>query len=428
MKSININSLSVLFSLIATFGFIGCTPDDEELRLGPKVEALFTVSDISTPEMKNTFLLESSTDQGFTFKWDLGNGEVFIGQQTDTAYYENQGAYDITLTVLSAGGYSVATQTLEVANDAVTGTSAVVDGGMENPEAWSTTSSGNTPTEFNFDNDALQVINGTNAQSTFAVWQAVELKGGRAYQFDATIKGEGMNNSWMEVILINEEPEEGSDPSGDVFTGLNTWTGCGVDAFEGKLSDLSCLGDGKVNVATDGTYYLVIKVGSWDGSLGNGGITIDDVEFIAQPRLTEGANILEGSDMENPDAWNIANMGATLTDLEFTDGAMKFTNGTVSAQTNIGVWQAVDVEAGQIYKLKATVNDPGSTSSWQEFYVSTTAPEDGTDYSTGRVEIGNTTSFDEAGTVYVVIKVGSWDGNLAAEGVTIDDVELVEMN
>ena len=92
------------------------------------------------------------------------------------------------------------------------------------------------------------------------------------------------------------------------------------------------------------------------------------------------------------------------------------------------VWQAVDVEANQIYKLKATVNDPGSTGSWKEFYISMTPPADGVDYTTGRIEPGNTKSFTEAGTVYVLVKVGSWDGKLGADGVSIDDVELVEMH
>ncbi|GAA5043383.1 hypothetical protein GCM10011506_46570 [Marivirga lumbricoides] len=419
-----IKSLGVLGLLLIGFA---CTPEDEDLSLGQKAEAAFTVEAIEG--MRNTYQLRSTAESAFIYKWDLGDGEEpFSGTQIDTAFFENKGAYTITLTVVSEGGYSTTTQNIEVKNDAVTGTSAINAGNMEVDSAWTFTVSGTAETNYEFIDGALTITNGNPSQGGVAIWQAVELKGGRAYVFDADMKGAGMTNSWVEVILLDEAPEEGSDPSGTAFTGLHTWTGCGSTAFESALSDISCLGDGKVNIAEDGTYYIVIKVGSWDGYLGDGGVTIDNIEFVAQERLTEGDNILEGSDMETPAAWNIANMGATLTTLEFTDGVMKFTNGTTSVQTNIGVWQAVEVEAGQIYKMKADVNDPGSTSSWQEFYVSTTAPEDGTDYSTGRIYVGNTISFAESGTVYVVIKVGSWDGNLAAEGVTIDNVELVEMN
>lgn len=421
-----IKSIGVLGLLLIG---ISCTPEDEDLSLGKKAEAAFTVEAIDG--MRNTYQLRSTTDNAFIYKWDLGNGtEPFNGTQIDTAFFEEKGAYTITLTAVSDGGHSTTSETIEIASDAVTGTSAITAGNMEVDSAWSFTTSGNTETSYEFIDGALNVTNGNSSQGGVAIWQAVELKGGRAYKFNASVSGAGMTNSWMEVILLEEAPEEGSDPTGTVFSGLNTWTGCGITAFESALSDISCLGDGKVNIAEDGTYYIVIKVGSWGGYLGNGGVTIDNIEFVAQERLTEGENILAGSDMETPDDWKIAKMGAdvTLTTLEFTDGVMKFTNGTTSAQTNIGVWQAVEVEAGQIYKLKADVNDPGSTSSWQEFFVSTTAPEDGTDYSTGRVYVGNTTSFSESGIVYVVVKVGSWNGNLAAEGVTIDNVELVEMN
>ncbi|GAB3340465.1 hypothetical protein GCM10027429_27980 [Marivirga atlantica] len=428
MKSININSFSIVAGFLMIFGGISCTPDDEELGLGPKAEAAFTITDISTQNSKNTYVLQSTTEKGFSYKWNLGNGNEFVGEATDTVTYDDRGTYEVTLTVLSAGGYSTATQTVDVANDAVTGSSAVSGGDMENEEAWSFTASGNTEINYTFSDGALNVTNGNPAQSTLAIWQAVELKGGRAYQFDASVKGSGMTNSWLEVILLQDEPEEGSDPSGDVFTGLNTWTGCGNDAFDTTLGELSCLGDGKVNIATDGTYYLVIKTGSWDGNLGENGLWLDDIQFVAQPRLLEGDNILEGSDMENPAAWTVTDMGMALTDVEFTDGVMKFSNGTSSVQTNVGVWQAVDVTAGQIYKFKALVNNAGATGSWNEYYVSGTAPEDGVDYTTGRIEIGNTTSFSDSGTVYVLIKVGSWDGNLGADGVTVDDVELVEMN
>ena len=145
-----------------------------------------------------------------------------------------------------------------------------------------------------------------------------------------------MTNSWLEIFLLEEAPEEGTDPSGSTFIGLNTWTGCGVDAFDESLITISCLGDGKVNIAEDGTYYLIIKAGSWDGYLGTEGLTLDNIQFVANPRLEEGENILAGSDMEDASAWTVTNMGLTLTDVAFTDGVMKFTNGTASAQTNVG--------------------------------------------------------------------------------------------
>lgn len=407
-----------------------CTPDDEDLALGPKPEpAAFTITDISTPERKNTYVLESSNEDAFFFQWDLGQGSVpFAGGRVDTVHYEERGNYTIKLVTLSkgGGGHSTTSKELVVEEDAVTGTNAIKGGEMTQEQAWNFYNTGSTETAYSFSNGALTFTNDNPAQSNIAMWQEVELKGGRAYNLAATIKGSGMSNSWLEIFLLKEAPEEGVDPSGAVIAGLNTWTGCGVEPFEGALTSISCLGDGSVNIAEDGTYYLVFKVGSWDGTLGTEGLTIDNVQFIAQPRLVEGANILQGSGMEDESAWNITDMGLALTDVDFVDGVMKFTNGN-PAQTNVGVWQQVEVAADQIYKLKADVKNPESTNSWVEFYVSPTEPVDGVDYSTGRVEPGNTKSFAEAGTVYVLVKVGSWDGTLGPNGVTVDNVELVEM-
>lgn len=431
MRSLYINYQSLFLYSLACLSLLttSCLPEDEDLQLGPKAEAAFTITEISTDEMRNTYRLESTTENAFVYQWNPGEGGApFVGNKVDTIKIENKGEYTITLTTLSEGGHSTTSQKVIVDEDAVTGTSAVVGGDMMDEGAWDFTSTGSSETVHTFTDGALTFTNDNPAQSNVVMWQALELKGGRSYDFSADVKGSGMSNSWLEIFLMDEAPEEGVDPSGSVFIGLNTWTGCGVDPFDGSLNSISCLGDGRVNIAEDGTYYLIIKVGSWDGFLGTEGLTLDNVQFIANPRLEEGANILTGSNMDEPGLWTITNMGLTLTSVEFTGGVMKFTNGSGSVQTNVGVWQTANVEAGQIYKLKATVNDSGSTGSWTEFYLSRTAPVDGVDYNTGRVYPGDTKSFDDDGTVYILIKAGSWDGNLGAAGVTVDDVELVEMN
>lgn len=423
------NIRSLLYSGALIMLLTSCFPEDEDLSLGQTVEAEFTITDISTAEMKNTYLLESTSD-GFIYKWDLGNGTSFTGNQIDTAFYESKGVYMVQLTVVSAGGQSVAEQEVTVAQDASTGVNVLLGSEMDDESAWTFTSTGMTLTTHAFTDGKLVFTNeGDAAQTNIGMWQAVELSAGTDYQYSVAASGSGMTNSWMEVLVLNSEPVDGSDPSGSPITGLNTWTGCGGSAFDGKIPAISCLGDGKVSVAEDGTYYLFVKVGSWDGSLGSTGLILDDMTLVGLDTtpLVEGDNILTGSDMEDEGVWTVTNVGLSLTTVEFSDGVMKFTNGSEPAQTNVGVWQAVDVAAGQKYRLKATVVDPGATGSWIEFYVHTTEPSDGTDYTQGRIEVGEDTSFESAGTVYFLIKVGSWDGNLGS-GVTIDDVQLVELN
>lgn len=407
-------------------GLTACFPEAEDFSLGEVAVAEFTVTDISTDENRNTYVLTSTTQGAFEYKWELGNGEVHTGGPIDTAYYPDKGTYTVTLTVLSQGGYSTATRDIVVENDAATGMDVIVGGDMEDPGAWTFYELGVTPTNYAFEDGAVKFTNANPAQSNIGMWQAVELEGGRSYQFSALVSGEGMFNSWMEVLIMDTEPVEGQDPSTGVIAGLNTWTGCGVGPFSGNLTTLSCVGDGNAVIPNSGTYYLFIKVGSWDGSLGSG-LTVDNIKLVAGATLTEGDNIVQGSTMDDAGAWTVSNVGLAPTDVNFVDGVLRFTNGTEPAQTNIGVWQAVTVQADIIYRFNADIVNPAPGGSWLEFYLGDAEPVEGNDYTEGRIYPGDTVTFTEGGTKYLMIKVGSWDNNLGPDGAAVDDVTLVEL-
>lgn len=426
MKFLNINIFSWLAIITITAGLTSCLPETADNGLGDLAVADFTITNISTDEARNTYLLESTTNGAFAYEWDLGNGDVHLGGPVDTAYFPEKGTYTIQLTVLSGGGHSIASKDLTVEEDALTGVDVVNGGGMDDPGAWTFIGLGSTETNHEFRDEAVVFTNENPAQSNVGMYQAVELEGGRNYQFSAKVSGNGMVNSWLEVLILAEEPVEGVDPSGNVISGLNTWAGCGVNAFDGNLTSLSCIGDGVASIPASGTYFLFLKTGSWDGTLGDG-LTIDDIKLIGGSVLVEGDNILAGSDMEDPSAWTVINVGLAPTGVDFADGVLRFSNGTDAVQTNIGVWQEVNIKADQIYRFSATVNDPGSTGSWIEFYLDAAVPVDGVDYTTGAITPGSTVTFSEGGTMYMLIKVGSWDGNLGPDGVTVDDVTLREL-
>jgi len=274
MQNINIKLASWSALAILVLALSSCLPESQDLELGNIVVADFTITDISTDEVRNTYLLNSTTSGPFLYVWDLGNGTMHQGGAVDTAFYEERGTYTITLTVLSEGGHSIATQEIVVENDASSGVNVVEGGEMNDPGAWTFTELGISPTSYEFVDETVKFTNNDPAQSNIGMWQAVEMDGGRTYQFSAAVSGGGMVNSWMEVMILDAEPQEGVDPSSTVISGLNTWAGCGVDAFSGNLTSLSCAGDGTVSVSTSGTYYLFIKVGSWDGNLGSG-LTVD---------------------------------------------------------------------------------------------------------------------------------------------------------
>lgn len=167
--------------------------------------------------------------------------------------------------------------------DPIEGPNLLVGGNMDNESAWNINGTGSTTdTDYEFKDGVLLLSNGDNAQSNLAIWQSVELEGGKTYQFSADVQGSGMSNSWFEVYIMDTEPQDGidyGDAEATKLAGLHTWTGCGVDPFDGKLPELSCIGNGQIDIENDGTYYLFMKAGSWDGSLGTDGLTLDDVKL-----------------------------------------------------------------------------------------------------------------------------------------------------
>jgi PKD repeat protein len=162
-------------------------------------------------------------------------------------------------------------------------------------------------------------------------------------------------------------------------------------------------------------------------------------------------NVLVNPSLTTDSDWTILNTGATITTINFTPQGLNLSNSGASANTNGGIYQAVQVQAGITYTFSATVTTPGSTNTWVEFYFGTTVPTQGSDYTDnklwslntysgcgGGAESGNIVNLNCAGsgasngqitfpsneTIYVVIKSGSYLGNLGTGGVNVTNVEL----
>src|SRR5690606_15106738 len=121
----------------------------------------------------------------------------------------------------------------------------------------------------------------------------------------AKVSGSGATNSWMQVYFGTTAPVDGVDYGDGMYTGLNTWDGCGSSAFNGNLAVLGCQGGGSgngksgaVTFPESGTIYIVFKVGSWDGNLGTDGITLDDVK-LHETEQPQGPNLITGGDMSS---------------------------------------------------------------------------------------------------------------------------------
>ena len=391
--------------------------------------------------------------------WSFGDGSELSYEKNPVHLYAEPGTYTVTLNTRSQGGSLVKSVAIVVQGNEPP--NLIAGGDMSDASKWTVMKTDMTQTTTEFANGALKFSNGAGpAQTNVLVWTTVQVDAGRPYKFSANVKGSGANNSWLEVLFGTVEPVANSDYSDGLYTGLNTWDGCAKNIFNGNLATLGCKANaagtnkgGVVTFANSGTICLVFKGGSWDGTLGTDGITLDDVKL----QEMDVENMIDGGDMSDATKWNVTKTDMTETTTEFADGALKFSNGTGPSQTNVLVWTSVEVEAGKNYRFAAKVKGSGASNSWLEVLFGTAEPVANSDYSTGLYTGLNTwdgcatstfngnlatlgckanaagtgkggaVTFEESGTIYIVFKGGSWDGSLGTEGITLDDVQLFEV-
>lgn len=465
MKSIKIYLSSSMALMMLIIALSSCRPEMEELELGATPVATFTATPLADNPNKIVFVKTST--EGFMHAWDFGNGQKADSKvNVDTVEYPKKGEYEASLTVFNQGGSTTTKKKIIIEADKfipppppVGGTNLLKNGEMADASSWTVVKVNATETTTEFKDGVLNFSNGTgSAQTNIVVYQAVEVKANQKYKFSANVTGAGATNSWLELYFGKSLPAEGADYSDGLYTGLNTWDGCGGETFNEDLAIFGCkAGDGKgkggeITFAEAGTIYVVLKAGSWDGSLGEGGISIDNVQLVE----SSVTNLVANGEMASSASWTVVKTNTTETSAEFIDGVLKFSNGEGSAQTNIVVYQAVTVKANQKYKFSANVQGSGATNSWLELYFGKTVPAEGADYTEGLYTGLNTwdgcggTAFDEdlalfgckagdgkgkggeitfteAGTIYLVLKAGSWDGSLGTSGFVVDNVKLIEV-
>ena len=161
----------------------------------------------------------------------------------------------------------------------------------------------------------------------------------------------------------------------------STWSCAGWDT----TLDQACENPSKIvtPVYNDQTYYLIVK----SGSLGSGqNILIDDLQLVAQ---SSGENIVMNSGFDTAQNWT--KWSATHADpmndaLEVTVGYAQGSENMLrinagASFVNGGVYQAVNLKAGESYLLSGHFKDDGSTDTWAEFYLLPDAPTNGQDIS-----------------------------------------------
>jgi hypothetical protein len=266
-------------ALLTTVWLSGCTPDSNSAGLGPLPKASFSVAPVSGAV--NTFAASASSSGVFSWYWDPGDGSgQKMGNANDTLYYAKKGNYRVTLLVLGHGGYDTLSQIVQVAADDP-GINVLQNPGLTSATNWTTLNVGGTQTSINFTSQGLNLSNGAGSSTNGAVYQAVTVKAGVPYTFTANVQGAGASNTWVEFYFGTTAPTQGKDYTDTKLWSLNTYAGCGKSAFNGDVVSIGCSGSGAKNgqmtFSNNETIYVVIKAGSYLGSLGTGGVTVSNI-------------------------------------------------------------------------------------------------------------------------------------------------------
>ncbi len=268
-------------ALVAASAIISCTPDETGSGNGltaDSVDASFTVTPVEGSP--NSFTVKSSGSGVISNRWDSGTGSV-AGSDSEVLFLPDADTYTITHTASGRGGTTAtATQTIVVpTSDPVAGNLA--RGGKlnsaEDVAEWTVLNISSSNCAVVFDNNmATFTASGYNQK---AIYQAIQVEANKKYKINMTLSTQGVNTTWTEVYCSTTAPVQGSDYSaGGKRLSLNTWTGCGLSAYTGPFTGISCDAPAGSNIVTfpeSGTVYLVIKSGGDQ----NTGVSIDNIEF-----------------------------------------------------------------------------------------------------------------------------------------------------
>lgn len=270
-----------LVMLVIAGGFLITSCDDNSAgeELGSLPDASFTATPLS--DNPNKIVVESTTEDAFMWKWEFGNG-VTSKSESDTVTYINQGDYTIELTAFGQGGSSTATQQINIASD-YQGENVLPNDGALTSDNWTFLATGGNQINVTFENGNATFTN--TPYSYGAIYVPVQVEASVEYIFSAQVEGSGMGNeSWFEIYMGTTEPSQGSDYTDNKFVALNTYVPCGGSPFDGDVANIGCDGSGTgeggiVTFSTDGTIYLVVKAGSNNGTLGEGGVTLTSISL-----------------------------------------------------------------------------------------------------------------------------------------------------
>ena len=211
------------------------------------------------------------------------------------------------------------------------------------------------------------------------------------------------------------------------------------------------IGNGFYNAAATDTIFLP-DAGTYTVShqaIGRGGVmntTSQEVDVATSDPVA--GNIIQGGEFEDQaarDQWTVLKISETGANWSFNDG---FATITASGSNQQAIYQAVEVEANKEYTIDMRVFSAGTDRVWFEVYASPEPPVQGSEYTAGGILMGtssfdngcgfseydgrlsqlgckgsgNKVTFDESGTIYLVIKSGGV--STGSTGISVTNIEM----
>lgn len=185
-----------------------------------------------------------------------------------------------------------------------------------------------------------------------------------------------------------------------------------------------------------GDYDVRFKVFTEGGSA-------ESIQTIVINEDFQGPNILQNGEFNGSDYWTVLPISDGV-DVSFDNDNAHWTGGSWG---QVGIYQAVNVLADNLYQISMDIKGGPLSDSWFEVYVGTAVPESGSDYVDGGIRMGLNTwegcggepfdgdfsefscvgtgatfKFPAAGVAYLVIRGGGAD--YGDNGVIIDNVAI----
>ncbi len=232
-------------------------------------------------------------------EWDFGDGNTST-EESPSHQYEEAGTYTVELTVKYGDLSGETSREITIVEQEIP--NVFTGGDMNNPDAWTVYRGGDGIIEHNFVDGTLVFTGDAAEDETWQthVWQSFEIEEAGDYVFFAHVSGGGFNNAYIEFDMGSSAPEEGTNyaPENEIGSGVNPDNGKvaginfwidegGVEPFDGNIVEIGNDGpaiadeegtNGIISFNQPGTYYILIKAGTWNGSMGDG-VTVHEISL-----------------------------------------------------------------------------------------------------------------------------------------------------